>query len=187
MFLCHFGVKRVAPSWGSIQVVDYWCPGCEITGFLGHPKTLPESELFHFDFRPESLWKSRSMYPIDSPFPFRNPERFSESQYLGVAFQMETPKNSVILHPTGVLGTHLHGMWPCVRIAWRLNSWAQCDSYVFMLCMCLLCLINWYDWKNFHWWIWQNLTKMQLDVDIEPTFRFTYMRTYTDKQKDPIL
>ena len=29
--------------------------------------------------------------------------------------------------------------------------------------------------------------KMQLDVDIEPTFRFTYMRYYTDKQKDTIV
>ena len=29
--------------------------------------------------------------------------------------------------------------------------------------------------------------KMQLDVDLEPTFRFTYMRYYIDKQKDPIV
>ena len=32
-----------------------------------------------------------------------------------------------------------------------------------------------------------NTLKMQLDVDIEPTFRFTYMRYYIDKQKDTIV
>ncbi len=32
-----------------------------------------------------------------------------------------------------------------------------------------------------------NALKMQLDVDIEPTFRFTYMRYYIDKQKNTII
>ena len=83
---------------------EYFCDSesdgaeCEITGFPRHPKTQWESQFFYKDFRLENC-KNQVLGKIDSRFQLGKPERFSESQFFGVAFRMETRNILVISHP----------------------------------------------------------------------------------------
>ncbi len=130
-----FYLQAAAGTWQQpVYLYDY--TGCEITGFPAFRDTQKHCRKAKFLTR-ISEWKARKNQvfgKIDSRFQFGKPERFSESQFFGVAFQMETQNVFVISHPVidhlekdiphSVIS--LHHLWNCAYF----NRTALCSVLV---------------------------------------------------------